>query len=145
MSASRLRYLLLTALLLLSGQSTARAQDLVVIAHPDSGLQQLSPAEVSHLFLGRLKRLPSGAKAQPVDTTSLKAVFYARLIGTQLPEIDAYWARLMFSGNTRPPEQLPDSTAAVQRIKQQPGAVGYVERSSVTPGVRIVLELGPAQ
>lgn len=141
MPIPNLRFLLLASALLFAASGTARAQDLVVIAHPDSGLAQLSSAEARHLFLGRYKRLPAGMAAHPIDTTPLKENFYARLVGKPLAEIDAYWARLVFSGNTRPPEQLPDSAAVVRRVAQTPGAVGYVTHDAVTDRVRIVLTL----
>lgn len=141
MPIPNLRFLLLAFALLFAASGASHAQDLVVIAHPDSGLAQLSSAEARHLFLGRYKRLPAGVAAHPIDTTALKESFYARLVGKPLAEIDAYWARLVFSGNTRPPEQLPDSAAVVRRVAQTPGAVGYVTRNTVTDGVRIVLAL----
>jgi hypothetical protein len=141
MPVANLPLLLLASALLLLASGATQAQELVVIAHPASGLVQLSNAEARHLFLGRYKRLPAGTTAHPIDTTQLKERFYARLVGKPLAEIDAYWARLVFSGNTRPPEQLPDSAAVVRRVEQTPGAVGYVTRDAVSPHVRIVLAL----
>ena len=51
--------------LLLSTQSVA-AEELVLIVHRDSGISTLSREQASHLFLGRVKMLPSGLKVMVV-------------------------------------------------------------------------------
>ena len=55
-------------------------------------------------------------------------------------EIKAYWSRLVFSGGARPPVS-PDSHAEQVRIlASTPGAVSYVERSTVDSRVKIVFD-----
>lgn len=120
----------------------ALAAELVVIVNQGSGIERLSREEASHVFLGRLKTLPSGTPAVVLDTRPLRETFYRALVGKSLPEIDAYWARLRFSGRTQPPDQIGDAREVMERVARQPGAIGYVEATTADRRVRQVLRLG---
>ncbi len=128
--------------LLLSTQGVA-AEELVLIVHRDSGISTLSREQASHLFLGRVKMLPSGGRANVVEVEPLRASFYRRLLGREIAEINAYWARLQFSGRTQPPLRVSDSAAAVARVAEDPQAIAFVDVVPDDPRVRVVLRLGP--
>ncbi|MHB1360508.1 MAG: hypothetical protein ACYCWC_13100 [Rhodocyclaceae bacterium] len=120
------------------------AAELVVVANPQSGIERLTQEEVVNIYLGRYRRLASGITAEPIDLagdTGLKARFYRSLVGKTLAEINAYWARLVFSGKTRPPLALDSVEAALRRVAAQPGALAYVERAQADQRVRVVFEL----
>jgi ABC-type phosphate transport system substrate-binding protein len=117
---------------------------LVVIVNPDSGVTELTKAEVIHLFMGRQKRLPSGAAALTVDlggTLPDKALFYAALVNKDLAEINSYWARLIFSGQGSPPLQAESAENVLEIVQNNRGAIGYVDADKVGPGVRVVFRL----
>ncbi|HPF58317.1 MAG TPA: hypothetical protein PK820_05925 [Candidatus Competibacteraceae bacterium] len=127
--------------LALSASLTAGADDLAVIVNPQSGVEQLTKAEVVNLFLGRQKKLPSGATALTVDLAgpnAEKQQFYTRLVDKQLAEINSYWARLYFSGQGSPPRQAEAAEEVLDIIENNKGAIGYVERAKVDPRVKIV-------
>jgi hypothetical protein len=128
--------------LLLSTQGVA-AEELVLIVHRDSGISTLSREQASHLFLGRVKMLPSGGRANVVEVEPLRASFYRRLLGREIAEINAYWARLQFSGRTQPPLRVSDSAAAVARVAEDPQAIAFVDAVPDDPRARVVLRLGP--
>lgn len=130
---------LLPALLLATGPVRAD-EPIVVVVAANAGVEQLTQAEVTNIFLGRFKKLPSGARAQPVDVLSLKEQFYARLVGRSLAEINAYWARLTFSGQTTPPRQ-ETLVRALDLVATTPGAITYVERRLVDRRLKVVFEL----
>jgi hypothetical protein len=122
----------------------ARAE-LVVVAHPKSGIDKLSREEVTNIYLGRYRRLSSGLTAEPLDLqgeAESKAQFYRSLVGKSLAEINAYWARLVFSGKTRPPQVAASVEEALQYVLNHPGALAYVERGKADRRFNIVFELG---
>lgn len=119
----------------------ARASELVVIVNPQSGVEQLSKAEVVNIFMGRQRKLPSGATALAIDLASQnteKKHFYARLVGKELAEINSYWARLIFSGQGSPPRQAETAEEVLDIIENNKGAIGYLEREQVNPRVLVV-------
>lgn len=134
------------ALLLLLAGLLARAGDLVVVVNVASGVERLSREEVVNLFLGRTRRLPSGLGALPVDQAGEapgRARFYRDLVGKELPDINAYWARLLFSGQASPPHQAASEAELLEFVRANRGAIGYVDRAKVDRRVRIVFEFTP--
>lgn len=139
-----MRALGLTILCVLVLGVTAARAELVVVANPDSGIERLSADDVINIFLGRYRRLASGIAAEPVDivdNSSLRTRFYRSLVNKSLAEIDAYWARLVFSGKTRPPRVVDGVEAALQFVASHTGGLAYLERTQVDRRVKIVFEL----
>jgi hypothetical protein len=142
---------LITALML-AVTCAAMADDaapprLVVIVHPDSGVDALTNADAVNIFMGRYRKLPSGLVALPVDIDDRSAErrqFYRMLVRKDLAEIDAYWARLIFSGQTSPPLKVPDGHAALHLVASNRAAIAYVDRTLVDERVRIVMDLDSA-
>jgi len=139
----RIHTLVAALLVLLLPTHDVAAEELVLIVNRDSGISALSREQGSHLFLGRVKMLPSGARANVVEVEPLRASFYRRLLGRDIAEINAYWARLQFSGRTQPPLRVADSAAAISRVAQDPDAIAFVDLVPDDPRARVVLRLGP--
>lgn len=137
---SRLLHLILLGCTALAHCAPAAA-DLVVIANRDSGVEHLSRDAVVNIFMGRYQKLPSGVTALPVDLAGDKAVFYKSLLDKDLPEVQSYWARLVFSGQGSPPRQMDNTEEVIDVVANNKGAVGYVERSRLDDRVIVVLEL----
>lgn len=139
-----MRYLIRITILWLSlVGTTAASAGIAVIVNPDSGVTRMSRDDVVNIYMGRYQGLPSGATAFPVDLTPLKADFYRSLVDRTMPEINSYWARLVFSGRASPPRQLSDPSTVLEVVANNKGAIGYLPTSEVDENqVRIVLELG---
>jgi len=137
-----IRFLLLGLITILAAPAHA---ELVLVANPQSGIERLSQDEVINIYLGRYRRLTSGVVAEPIDQpvdAEARARFYRRLVNKSLAEINAYWARLVFSGKTRPPLVAESVDSMLRLVATQPGALAYVERSQADARVKIVFELG---
>lgn len=135
---------LLLVLMLLVPATAVPAQDLVIIVNPASGVRSLSRDEAANIFMGRMRKLPSGLAAMPIDVggaTPERRHFYQWLLSKELSEIDAYWARLVFSGQTSPPLQVNDSRTAVNLVASNRNAIAYVQRAQADPRVHVVIEL----
>lgn len=116
--------------------------DVAVIAHPKNDLKTLSRQQVEDIFLGRTRIFPNGKFALPIDQSSpLRAHFYQLLTKRPIEQINAYWARIIFTGQASPPLQVPDDEAVLQTIRENEGAIGYIQTLSVDQSVRVILEL----
>lgn len=123
----------------------ARAE-LVVVAHPDSGIKEMTRDELINIYLGRYRRLASGLAAEPIDApidSPVRTLFYQQLVGKSLSEINAYWARLVFSGKTRPPQSSSSTDEAVKLVSQRLAALTYLPREQVDGRVRVVFSFPP--
>lgn len=117
----------------------------VVIVNLQSGVERLSHDDVTNLFMGRQKRLPSGLVALPVEQAqpaSTRARFYQLLVKKDLPDINAYWARLFFSGQAQPPRQVGSAAEVLELVAGNKGAIGVIDGSQVDRRVRVVMEFG---
>lgn len=124
----------------------AAADDIVVIVNQKTDVNKMSRDEVINIFLGRNRQLPSGVTALPLDlpgTSPEREQFYSRLTGKSMSEINAYWARLIFSGRASPPSLVHSQEEAMQMVADNRSAMGYVARNKVTPSVKIIFELHP--
>lgn len=139
---------LVVSLLCLAWSLTSRA-DVVVIVHPDNPLQTMTPREVSDLYLGRTRvfvnrdrksQLSAEIYEQPMDS-SLRESFFRALNGMDIKQLNAYWARLRFSGEVLPPETLPDCHAVVEAVKRNRHGIGYVNAADASGPVKVVLRL----
>jgi ABC-type phosphate transport system substrate-binding protein len=122
----------------------AAESNIVVIVNPQSGVEKLSKDEVIDIFLGRYRKLPGGRVALPIDvaeSSSARARFYQMLVKKSSSEMSSYWARLVFSGQTSPPFQVPDAKTAIELVQSSPNAIAYVDRSALTADVKVVFEL----
>lgn len=122
-----------------AGNCAGADEDIVVVVGSTSVVERLTQSEVTNIFLGRFKKLPSGLRAVPIDVSTLKDAFYTRLVGKSRGEIGAYWARLTFSGQTSPPRQ-ESLASALELVVSMPGAITYVERRSVDKRVKVIFE-----
>ncbi|HTU65014.1 MAG TPA: hypothetical protein VMF52_03600 [Steroidobacteraceae bacterium] len=141
---------LVAILMLALALPVARADDapagIVVIVNPASGVERLTRSEVIDIFLGRYRKLPTGQLALPIDVAEggpERAQFYQQLVKKSPAEMSSYWARLVFSGQTSPPFQVPDVKTALQLVESNPNAIAYVDRAAVNPKVKVVLEIRP--
>jgi len=132
-----------TAIVLLTLAQAASAQ-VAVIVNPKSTIANLSPEQVSSIFLGKSNTLPSGSTAAPVDLPDGSPVheqFYTKATGKTSAQVKATWARLTFSGKATPPKELGSSADVKKFVAANPDAIGYIEKSAVDGTVKAVLTI----
>lgn len=131
-------------LLSLSIVATPCMAELVVAVRSDSEIASLAKNDVVDIFLGRFRQLPSGRQAEPLDqaTQSVeRQAFYSQLINKTTAEINAYWARLLFTGRVTPPRSMETTDKMLDELLHNPRAIGYLERSKVDRRLRVVFEI----
>ena len=133
------------ATLWLSALALPAQADVFVIVPTSSTVKAMSQKELVDLYMGRSRAFPDGTFALPFDLPRDhpgRAAFYQVLTGMDLARINSYWSRLMFSGQTLPPQPLPGETAMADLVKRNPSAVGYVlQEPAADKGLRVVLVL----
>ncbi len=106
------------------------AADLVVIVHPDNPIGQLERHQLIDIYMGRTLNFPDGGLALPIDQqpqAPARAEFYRRLVDKTPAQVNAYWARLLFTGQATPPRVLPSVAAILQAVRENRAAIAYLE------------------
>ena len=115
------------------------ADGVAVVVHPDSQITTVSRAELSKIFLGRLRTWSDGTPATPVDQLPDRPVrerFSRHVHGRGVVTVEVYWKRMIFSGRGVPPDELANDKQVLEYVRTHPGAVGYVSDTARLVGVR---------
>lgn len=103
--------------------------DWLVVVNSQSSVTELSEKQVMSLFLGRSRFFPSGERVRAIDhpiNSEDRAEFYQALTGKSISDIDAYWARLTYSGRATPPTPLASSEEIIQLVGNTSEAISYL-------------------
>ncbi len=64
--------------------------------------------------------------------------FNDKMVGKSRTQINAYWARLVFTGKGDLPKVLTSDSDIVSTVSVNQGAISYVDSSSVTDKVKVI-------
>ena len=120
----------------------ALAAELAVIVSARSNISMLSADQVAEIFLFQTNRFPNGNEVVPIDQdlgSPLRNEFYSKVTRRTPALVKAHWARLIFTGRGQPPAEVDGNAAMRRMIAENPGMIGYVERTALDPSVRAVL------
>jgi ABC-type phosphate transport system substrate-binding protein len=115
----------------------------VVVVNPANG-DALDATAISKIYLGKLKKFPSGASVVAVNQkagSAGKVEFDKKVTKKSASQIKAYWAKLMFSGKGKPPKEVGSDSDVKSFIAGEPNGIGYIDESSVDDSVKVLLKL----
>jgi hypothetical protein len=118
--------------------------DFYIVASASNPQTVLTEKAAVDLFMGRRRNFDNGDFALVFDLprgAPTRDAFYLSLTGMSPAQVNSYWSRLMFSGQSMPPQPLPDETAMVNIIKRNPSAVGWLSKEPADKSLRILLVL----
>lgn len=127
---------------LLGAPGMAMAAELVVIVSARSPVTALRAEQVADIFLAETGTFPDGRVACAVDLrvgSPLRDAFYAKVANRSPALMKAYWTKMIFTGRGQPPRELPNSAAVRKLVAENPGMIGYIERSVLDASVRAVM------
>lgn len=122
----------------------AFADSLLVVTSSQNSNESITKSEAIHIFMGRYRQFSNGVQAKPIDNLAYKNVFYQALVNKTPAEINAYWARLIFSGKTHPPKQTLDFEQTIALLIKEPNAISYIHESQLdklSPQTKVLLVL----
>jgi len=130
-------------LLLAMSAFTARAHaDVVVIVSAKSHITNITAEQTARIFLGKTSTFPDDGDAVPIDQAEgspIRNEFYSKVVHKNASQLSAYWAKIIFTGDGRPPEKLESNAAVRKAVADNPKAIGYIDKSAVDKSVRIIL------
>ncbi len=137
----RFLVILTTLITLLPAQASA---DIVVIVNPRSNITALTQHQIIDIYMGRNPGLPGGQKLQPYDQaadSSIRTDFYYGITGKPASAINAYWARLLFTGRASPPRLVANNRGMLNIIEKDPMAIGYLDKRDLNGHVTVVFTI----
>jgi ABC-type phosphate transport system substrate-binding protein len=135
-----LKFALLLALLSLAFSAKA---EVVVVVSSKSSVTSLTAEQTAKIFLGKVVTFPNDRTAFPIDQPEGSAVrdeFYSKVTHKNASQLTAYWAKIIFTGEGRPPQLIAGDAAVRKAVANNPNAIGYIDKSAVNRSVRVVLK-----
>ena len=120
--------------------SASAFSGVAVIVHP-SNASALTEAEISRIFLGKMKSFPGGGQAIPVNQSEgagARGSFEDSVLKKSSSQIKAYWSKLVFTGKGTPPREVGNDADVVSLVKSNPNIIGYVDESAITGDVKVI-------
>lgn len=127
--------------LLLSALAGAASAETLVIVNPANGTAALDHRQLVDIYMGRNLKFPDGQPALVLDQgpeSRIRRDFYSALIGKSVAEVNAYWARLLFTGRAAPPRPMDDASEVLETVRENRNAIGYVDSADVDESVKVV-------
>lgn len=133
-------YCLLAVCLLV--MSLAGHAAVAVIVHP-ANYDMLNEVQLRNLFLGKSKTFPSGTEVTVLELgqgNAVRAEFLQKVLRRSEANLNAYWARMLFSSQGRPPQVMQNAQQMISAVAADKSAIGYVAPEDVNPAlVRVIL------
>lgn len=128
-------------IILLLASPVMRAEVSVVV-HPSAEIDNITAANVVNIFLGKVKTLPNGKLIIPIDQprdSETRFNFYKKLANKNQNQLNAYWARQVFTGKSQPPSQVNSNEEIRLLISDNPSMIGYIDSDFVDDSLKVIL------
>ena len=116
------------------------AEPFVILVNKDSPLTSITREQAFDLYLGRIQHV-NGIKVHLTDlddSNPFRSVFYKSLGKMSLSQVNAYWARLQFTGKVFPPLTLPNEKSVMERIATSNNSIGYVSLQEIPEQYKVL-------
>lgn len=127
--------------MILYSTSMCYASEVLVIVNSENEISSLDKKQIVDLYMGRYQNFPNGEAAFPLDqqpVSEIRAIFYRKLVNKSVAQMNAYWAKLLFTGRASPPRVMPDSAAVKKAVQENKGAIGYINSADLDNSVKVV-------
>lgn len=117
--------------------------EVLVVVHPSYGTGGATNSDVSKVFLGKSSGL-SGGTLIPVDQnegSATRGEFYKKVTNKDPAQLNAYWSKLIFTGQGQPPKVVGGDDAVIDLVSKNPNMIGYVSGAAGTGKVKVVAKV----
>ena len=100
-----------------------------IIVHADNPIDSLTKKDVSRMFMKKVTAWENGEKVDAIDLRSssdARQEFSREILGIGVPQVRSYWQKMSFSGRGTPPMEFESDAEAIDFVRDNPGALGYV-------------------
>jgi ABC-type phosphate transport system substrate-binding protein len=112
-----------------------------VIAHPSVLIDELSTSQIRRIFSMRQSVWPNqqAVVVFVLNEQNISHQIFSKKVLAMFPyQLERIWNKLVFSGLGERPIEVKDEQEMLAKIKNQPGAIGYVVFSPVDNGVKSI-------
>lgn len=119
----------------------ALSGEVVLVVSADNPATELTRDQVADIFLGKRLQYPDGRRAIPVDQAQgspVREAFNQMVLQRTDAQVRAHWAKIIFTGRGRPPQDVSDDCAVKEMVAGNANAIGYIDRRLADGSVSVV-------
>ncbi|MGF1756051.1 hypothetical protein L4C33_20985 [Vibrio makurazakiensis] len=138
------RTLLLFVFICLLSPSKALASSLVLVVSNKNPTSSLTKEQVIDIYMGRYNTLPNGLSVRTtdlVDSHGSNHDFYDQMVKRTEKQMEAYWARLLFSTRAKPPIKFNSSSEVIAHLESSANNIGYIPEALVTNNLKVIYKI----
>ena len=118
--------------------------DMAVIVNSAYPVSSADNDAIAKVFLSKANALSGGGTLIPVDqsdSSPLRKDFYSKLANKNPAQMNAYWSKLIFTGQGQPPKAVGGDAEVVSLVAANPSMIGYVHAAAVHKGVKVIAKV----
>lgn len=109
--------------------------ELVIVINPQNDTKSMTPSQVAQYFLGGSVQF---TPLEQANGSPIRLEFYKKVLEKEPPQVQAIWARIVFTGKGKPPKELKSSEEIKKAIRENVNAIGYIEKTAVDESVKVI-------
>ncbi|MCK6264766.1 hypothetical protein KP803_15925 [Vibrio sp. ZSDE26] len=114
--------------------------DIYVVVSPNSHIESISKSELAALYLGRQRPDQHDIRLYPLDREGeLRSLFFESITNMSLSQVNAYWAKLRFSGRVRPLDSFNDPDSLQKKLLANPASISYLDSKPESEQLKVVM------
>ena len=135
-----MKRILISLVFIIGFSSVTAYADMLIIAHTDVPEIMLRQKDVQEIFLGKRAQWKDNTTIQPatVKNPNLHKAFLKQYLKKSHAKWNAYWKRVVFTGNGTPPEQFETQAELLEYVAKTAGAIGYIDSEASVENVNII-------
>lgn len=114
--------------------------EVAVIVHPSNDAS-LDKKTIVKLYMGKKSKFTNGRIALTLNAavgSAIRDEFNNKVIGRSSQKVNAYWAKLVFTGKGIPPKEVNSDAETIETVAANADAIGYIDAASVTDSVKVI-------
>ncbi|MCX7220384.1 MAG: hypothetical protein NTY70_16090 [Burkholderiales bacterium] len=109
--------------------------ELVIVVNPQNQATRMTSAQASQFFLGGSVMF---TPLEQADGSAIRGEFYKKVLEKEPSQVQAIWAKIVFTGKGKPPKEYKSSAEVKKAISENVNAIGYIEKSAVDDSVKVI-------
>ncbi|MFJ1472498.1 type 2 periplasmic-binding domain-containing protein [Massilia orientalis] len=109
--------------------------ELAIVVNPKNPVSSIATSTLKQIYLGGSVLF---TPLEQDEHSSVHAEFYKKVLEKEPAQVQAIWAKLVFTARGGAPQVYQSSTGVKRALSENVNAIGYIEKSSVDDTVKVI-------
>jgi ABC-type phosphate transport system substrate-binding protein len=114
--------------------------DVVIVVHPNNN-STFDAKSIKGAFLGKTTKFSNGQRVAPLmqsEGSDVTKIFHEKVMDKTASQFKSYWTKRLFTGKGKPPPEVSNDQAVIDKISTNPDAIGFIDSANVSDKVKVI-------